>query len=181
MDLQVAEGEYEDAGAELKTVSEGEGALTVEEVQSVLLRAQKKAERLKLEYEHLRPLLDKGYITRDELAKTEDQLEDAEQELVLARRRTSVVIELSHPREQKRAALALAQIRLPDLAANAPEEFRQLGLTGEWADRPIQTFGHAPSRPRACAMWMPQTPDCAAGVSLCGAAISGMGSAGKPV
>ena len=109
MDLQVAEGEYEDAGAELKTVSEGEGALTVEEVQSVLLRAQKKAERLKLEYEHLRPLLDKGYITRDELAKTEDQLQDAEQELVLARRRTSVVIELSHPREQKRAALALAQ------------------------------------------------------------------------
>lgn len=109
MDLQVAEGEYEDAGAELKTVSEGEGALTVEEAQSALQRAQKKAERLKQEYEHLKPLLDKGYITRDELAKTEDQLEDAEQELILARRRTDVMVELSHPREQKRAALTLAQ------------------------------------------------------------------------
>jgi HlyD family secretion protein len=109
MDLQVAEDEYEDAGAEVKTIAEGEGALTVEEARSVLLRAQKKAERLRQEYEHLKPLLDKGYITRDELARTEDQLEEAEQELVLARKRTDIVVSMSHPREQKRAALALSQ------------------------------------------------------------------------
>jgi multidrug resistance efflux pump len=109
MDLQVAEGEYDEAGAEVKAVSEGEGALTVDEAKSALQRAQKKAERLRQEYEHLKPLLDKGYITRDELAKTEDQLEEAEEELILARRRTDVVVQLSHPREQKRAALALAQ------------------------------------------------------------------------
>ena len=109
MDLQVAEGEFEEAGAEVKAVTEGEGALTVEEARSTLLRAQKKTERLRQEYEHLKPLLDKGFITRDELARTEDQLEEAEEELILARRRTDVVVELSHPREQKRAALALAQ------------------------------------------------------------------------
>ena len=109
MDLQVAEGEYEDAGAEVKTIAEGEGALTVEEAQSAFQRAQKKAERLRDEYEHLKPLLDKGYITRDELARTEDQLEEAEQELILARRRSDVLVQLSHPREQKRAALALSQ------------------------------------------------------------------------
>ena len=109
MDLQVAEGELDEAGAEVKAVSEGEGALTVEEARSSLQRAQKKAERLREEYEHLKPLLEKGFITRDELARTEDQLEESEEELMLARRRTDVVVQLSHPREQKRAALALAQ------------------------------------------------------------------------
>jgi HlyD family secretion protein len=109
MDLQVAEGEFEEAGAEVKAVTEGEGALTVEEARSTLQRAQKKADRLRQEYEHLKPLLEKGFITRDELARTEDQLEEAEEELSLSRRRTDVVVQLSHPREQKRAALALAQ------------------------------------------------------------------------
>lgn len=109
MDQQVAEGEWDEAGAEVKAVTEGEGALTVEEARTTLLRAQKKAERLREEYASLRPLLDKGFITRDELARTSDQLDQAEDELNLARRRADVVVQLSHPREQKRAALQLSQ------------------------------------------------------------------------
>jgi len=109
MDLQVAEGEWDEAGAEVKAVTEGEGALTVEEARSTLQRAEKKAERLRQEYDKLRPLLDKGFITREELARTEDALEEAEEEVILARRRTDVIVQLSHPREQKRAALVLAQ------------------------------------------------------------------------
>ncbi|HYE84749.1 MAG TPA: hypothetical protein VEA16_00235, partial [Vicinamibacterales bacterium] len=109
LDLQVAEGEFEEATAEVKSVAEGEGALTVEEVRASLQRAQKKTERLRQEHAHLKPLLEKGFITRDELARTEDQLEQAEGELILARRRTDVVVQLTHPREQKRAALTLAQ------------------------------------------------------------------------
>lgn len=109
MDLQVAEGEWDEAGAEVTSVTEGEGALTVEEARSVMQRAQKKAERLRQEYAHLKPLLDNGYITRDELARTGDQLEEAEQELILARKRADILVQLSHPREQKRAALGLAQ------------------------------------------------------------------------
>ena len=109
MDQQVAEGEWDEAGAEVKAVTEGEGALTVEEARTTLLRAAKKAERLREEYASLRPLLDKGFITRDELARTSDQLEQAEDELGLARKRTDIVVQLSHPREQKRAALQLTQ------------------------------------------------------------------------
>ena len=109
LDLQVAEGEFEEAAAEVKSVAEGEGALTVEEARSALQRAQRKTERLRQEFEHLTPLLEKGFITRDELARTEDQLEQAEEELLLARRRTDVVVQLTHPREQKRAALGLSQ------------------------------------------------------------------------
>lgn len=73
MDQQVAEGEWDEAGAEVKAVTEGEGALTVEEARTTLLRTVKKAERLREEYASLRPLLDKGFITRDELARTSDQ------------------------------------------------------------------------------------------------------------
>ena len=109
LDLQVAEGEYDEAGAEVKAVAEGEGALTVEEARSALQRAEKKAERLRDEYEHLKPLLEKGFITRDELARTEEQLEEAEDATMLARRRSDIVIQMTHPREQKRAALALSQ------------------------------------------------------------------------
>ena len=109
MDLQVAEGEYEEAGATVKDVAEGEGALSVEEARSNLQRAAKKAERLREEFSHLQPLMDKGFITRDELAKTRDQLDEAEDELALARRRTDVLVQMAHPREQKRAALQLSQ------------------------------------------------------------------------
>ncbi|MEY4095174.1 MAG: putative efflux system component YknX [Acidobacteriota bacterium] len=109
LDLQVAEGEYDEAGAEVKAVAEGEGALTVEEARSALQRAEKKAERLRDEYEHLKPLLEKGFITRDELARTEEQLEEAEDATMLARRRSDIVIQMTHPREQQRAALALSQ------------------------------------------------------------------------
>ena len=109
MDLQVAEGEYEEAGATVKDVTEGEGALSVEEARSNLQRAAKKAERLREEFSHLQPLMEKGFITRDELAKTRDQLDEAEDELALARRRTDVLVQMAHPREQKRAALQLSQ------------------------------------------------------------------------
>jgi multidrug resistance efflux pump len=130
MDLQVAEGELDDAGAEVKAVTEGEGSLTVEEARSALQRAQKKAERLREEFEHLKPLLEKGYITREELARTEDQLEEAEQELILARRKSDVVVELSHPREQKRAALALSQkgAQLAHARTHATETQQRLDL-----------------------------------------------------
>jgi HlyD family secretion protein len=109
MDLQVAHSERQDAEATVKMVTEGEGALTVDEARTRLQLAQKKAERLRQEFEQLKPLLDKGFITRDELARTSNELEQAEEELSLARKRADVVVQLTHPREKQRAALQLAQ------------------------------------------------------------------------
>jgi multidrug resistance efflux pump len=109
MDVQVAEGERQEAEAMLRAVSEGEGALTVEEVRTRLQLAQKKVDRLRLEYEQLKPLMDKGFITRDELGRTSSELEEAEEELALARRRTEVAVQLTHPREKQRAIVQLAQ------------------------------------------------------------------------
>jgi len=109
MELQVAEIDRQEAEAAVKGVSEGEGALTVEEARTRLQLAQKKVDRLRQEYEQLKPLMDKGFITREELSKTTDALDQAEEELGLNRRRTGVVIELSHPRDRQRTTLQLAQ------------------------------------------------------------------------
>jgi HlyD family secretion protein len=109
LELQVAHGERQEAEAAVKGVAEGEGALSVEEARTRLQLAQKKVDRLRQEHDQLRPLMAKGFITRDELARTSSELEQAEQELTLARKRTDVVVQLTHPREKQRAALQLAQ------------------------------------------------------------------------
>jgi multidrug resistance efflux pump len=109
IDVQVAEGERQEAQAALRAVSEGEGALTVEEVRTRFQLAQKKVDRLRQEYEQLKPLMEKGFITRDELGRTASDLEEAEEELALARKRTEVAVQLTHPREKQRATLQLAQ------------------------------------------------------------------------
>jgi HlyD family secretion protein len=109
LDLQVADIERQESEAAVKAVSEGEGALSVEEVRTRLQLAQKKVNRLREEYEQLKPLMEKGFITREELRKTSDELEQSEEELALTRKRADIVIELSHPRDKQRAELQVAQ------------------------------------------------------------------------
>ena len=109
IEFQAAAGEWEEAAAAVKAASEGEGALAVEEAQVTQQRGEKKVTRLREEYDRLKPLLDKGFMTREELAKTSDQLEEAEEGLALARKRADVLVQLTHPREQKRTVVQLAQ------------------------------------------------------------------------
>lgn len=109
IDVQVADGEWEEAGAALKAVAEGEGTLTVDEARATLQAAERRVERLRQEFGQMKPLLDKGFITREELAKTGDLLEESETDLSLARKRTDIVVQMTHPRERQRATVVLAQ------------------------------------------------------------------------
>lgn len=109
MDLVVAEIERKEAEAAVKGVADGEGALAVEEAKTRLQLAEKKVDRLREEHDQLKPLLDNGFITREELKKTVDELEQAEEDLALAKKRADVVIGLNHPRDTQHAALQLAQ------------------------------------------------------------------------
>ena len=63
------------------------------------------------EVESLEPLLEQGFITGDELERSRDDLETAEAELAIARRRASVLVEQTHPVATRRAELQLAQKR----------------------------------------------------------------------
>lgn len=109
MEVQVADIERQDAEDAIKSVAEGEGAVTVEEARTRLTLAQKKVDRLRQENDSLTPLMDKGFITRDEMKKTSDALEQAEEDLALARKRNDVLVDLTHPRDTQHAKLQLAQ------------------------------------------------------------------------
>jgi multidrug resistance efflux pump len=121
LDAQMAEGEWHDAEAALRTLTDGEGALSVEESQRGLTLAEKKVGRLRESLERLKPLLDQGYITRDELSRTAGDLAVAEEALALSRKRTEVLVSMSHPRERQRAQTKLVQAerRLETMRARA--------------------------------------------------------------
>lgn len=109
LDLQAAHGERQEAESAVRMAAEGDGALSLAEAQAGLQLAERKRDRLAEAYAGLRPLLARGFITRDELSRTASDLEQAEQELQLARKRADVVERLTHPRDQQRANVALAQ------------------------------------------------------------------------
>jgi multidrug resistance efflux pump len=109
VEVRVAEAERQEGEATIDSLERGEGALSVEEARSALRLAEKKAERVREEYESLKPLLDRGFITREELDRSAFELEQAEVDLNLARRKAEVYIEQTRPRGQQRARLQLAQ------------------------------------------------------------------------
>lgn len=109
VDLQVAEIERQEGQTAIDSLTEGEGALSVEETKTRLQLAEKKVARLDEELKTLMPLLEKGFITREELRKTADELEQATEDLALARRRADILIERTRPRDKQRAELQLAQ------------------------------------------------------------------------
>lgn len=109
VDLQVAEIERQEGQTAIDSLIEGEGALSVEETKTRLQLAERKVARLEEELKTLTPLLEKGFITREELRKTADELEQATEDLALARRRADILIERTRPRDRQRAELQLAQ------------------------------------------------------------------------
>jgi multidrug efflux pump subunit AcrA (membrane-fusion protein) len=109
VDLQLAEIEVQEGKAAIASLEKGEGALNLEETRTRLELAQKKVDRLREEHGQLKPLMEKGFITREELRRTADELEQAEEELVLARRRSEILVEQTRPRDKQRAELQLAQ------------------------------------------------------------------------
>jgi len=109
IDRQVTDAEWQDARGAVDALADGEGVLSLEEAQSELRLAERKVERSRTEYESLKPLLDLGYITREELERSAFELEQADAAARLGRRRLEVFQSRKHPREQQRAALQLAQ------------------------------------------------------------------------
>jgi HlyD family secretion protein len=122
VNLQLAEVEVEEGKGRIESLEDGEGALSVEETQSQLRLAEKRVERLRTEHEGLLPLMERGFITRDELGRTAFELEQAEADLALARRKAKILIEQTHPRDQQRARLLLVQKQAQAENARARQE-----------------------------------------------------------
>jgi multidrug resistance efflux pump len=109
VDLQIAEIEWQEGQSALESLSEGEAALALEETRARLAAAERRSARLREEQATLAPLLEKGFITKEELRRTSDELERAEEDLVVARRRAELMIERTYPRDRKKAELQLTQ------------------------------------------------------------------------
>jgi multidrug resistance efflux pump len=109
VDLQVAEIDRQQSQAALESLTAGEGAIGLEEAAARRQLAEKKVERLQEELAGLEPLMTKGFITREEFRRTADALEQAEEELTLARRREDVLVGVTRPQERQRAELLRAQ------------------------------------------------------------------------
>lgn len=108
---QVADLELLEATAGYGSTVDGEDALTLEESRTTLALTEKRVDRLRRQVRNLEPLLDQGFITGDELEGSRAELETAEADLAMARRRASVLVEQTHPINQRRAELQLAQKR----------------------------------------------------------------------
>jgi HlyD family secretion protein len=108
-DLQGAEADYEDASAGLESLQSGEKSLDVDESRANVVLAEKKLDRLRREYEGLRPLLEKGFVTRDELDRAAGELEQAQLALDITRRKSAMLVEKSRPRDERRARLLVGQ------------------------------------------------------------------------
>ena len=88
---------------------EGRAALSADEERLRLRLADKRVERLEAELESLQPLLDKGFITKEELDRVAFELEQATVEAGIARRKTEVYVGSTQPREAQKAERVLAQ------------------------------------------------------------------------
>ena len=108
-EFQLAEAELDEAATLLESVTEGERALEVDEARINLELTETRVDRLREEYEGLRPLLDRGYITRDELRRSAEEFEQAVAQLKMMRRRVELLTGRTYQREQQRARVDLVR------------------------------------------------------------------------
>jgi len=109
LDARIAAAQSEDAAAALEAATDGEGTLAADEARNALELADRKAARLREELSALKPLLDRGFITREELDRTQFEHDQAAADLRLARKRHDILVHRSQPREQQKARLQVAE------------------------------------------------------------------------
>jgi HlyD family secretion protein len=170
--LQLIENQEQMAGArqklersqlELRDVQEGKGLLKEEEAQAAVTNAERELQKAKTALADLRPLLAEGFITKQELERSEQAVAKAEEELALARRRKDSLVQFGRPLElsqarsealitkesvrqlesaaafrleQKKAASAAAESRIQEAASRLALAQQQLARTEVRADVP---------------------------------------------
>lgn len=109
MELQAAGVEREESALALKAVTEGAGALAVDEGRTELQLAQARALRLREDHDRMQPLLAKGFITREEFDRSALEVQEAEARAHLAERAFKILVERTHPNEAEAARLRVAR------------------------------------------------------------------------
>jgi len=170
--LQVIQNQEEMAAArqkvaksdlELRDTLEGKGKLHEEEAALAVTGAERELQKSMTALEDLKPMLQEGFITRQELERAEQQVDKAREDLALARRRRDALVSFGRPLEmsqaradalltkeslrqltsaasyrleQRRAAVAAAESRVQEASGKLALAREQLGKTEVRADVP---------------------------------------------
>ncbi len=148
---------------ELLDVRQGKGRVKEEEALAAVATAERDRQKARTAYEDLKPLLAEGFITKLELERAEQQVEQASEELALAKKRRDALVEFGRPlevlqaesdakltrdslrqmasavafkMEQKRAATAGAESRIHEAASKLELARQQLARCEVRADVP---------------------------------------------
>ncbi len=162
-DLAAARQKVERSQLELKDVAEGKGKVHEEEAAAAVSNAERDLQKAVTAHEDLKPLLDEGFITKQELERAEQAVGRAKEDLALAQRRRDALInfgrplELSQARaeatltkesarqlqamaasrlEQKRAAITSAESRIQEASSKLAQAQQQLARTEVRAEVP---------------------------------------------
>jgi HlyD family secretion protein len=88
---------------ELADVQKGKGRIKEDEAAQAVASGEREVTKAQSQLDDLRPLLKEGFITRIELERAEQQLAKAKEDLELARRRQSALVEFGRPLELSQA------------------------------------------------------------------------------
>jgi HlyD family secretion protein len=170
--LQLIENQEEQAAArqkqersqlELRDVQEGKGRRKEEEAAAAVANAERELQKARTALDDLKPLLDEGFITRQELERAEQAVARAQEERDLARRRRDSLVNFGRPLEvaqarsealmtkesarqlqassafkveQRKAAVSAAESRIQEAASRLAIAQQQLARTEVRADVP---------------------------------------------
>lgn len=125
---------------ELLDVVEGKGKLKEEEAVVAVTNAERELQKAESAFLDLKPLLKEGFITKLELERAEQQVMKAREDLELARRRKSALLQFGRPLERSQAqAEALAtKESLKQLAAAGLHRLDQKGAAIEGAQSRVR-------------------------------------------
>ena len=162
-ELAAARQKVERSQLELADVQQGKGRVREEEAEAAVSNAERELAKAAGAYADLKPLLDEGFITKQELERADQAVARAREDLALAKRRRDSLVEFGRPLEvsqaraeaaltresarqmeasaayrmdQKRTAIAAAESRIQEAASKLALAQQQLARTEVRADVP---------------------------------------------
>ncbi|HET7747176.1 MAG TPA: efflux RND transporter periplasmic adaptor subunit [Vicinamibacteria bacterium] len=139
-EVAAARQRVEKSELELLDVEQGKGRVRLEEAKLAVGNAERELQKAKGAYEDLKPLLEEGFITRQELDRAQQSVQRAEEDLALAKQRHDSLQQFGRPLElsQARAEASLTRESLRQLEAAAAFRLTQKRAAISAAESRIQ-------------------------------------------
>jgi len=127
-ELAAARQRSEQSALELKDATAGQGLVKEEESARAVVVAERELLKAQTAYDDLKPLLSEGFITRQELERALQQVDQAREELALARQRHAALVDYGRP-------LELSQARAGALSTRETERQRTAAAASKLTQR----------------------------------------------